>query len=665
MQAEVEGIKDRLDVLEAAAMPSMANPWEVEVVLLPWGPHLRGIWFAPDVPMHDTANPVTQDSEDWTQGLHTAQNARSSQVPSAHSRSGPGSNGKVSLTSSLNLSEAESGWSSQAISNWAAGDVDEWLSPKACASTNLVYKRLQSRGFVKHVTLTSASATDIQKTLSSAFVHLFDHLRFTEGDEDTVVHAFPGLRAPFIPLRKVRKESRLRFLTRAEMSTPALWSAQFLSSGVMMRVPGGKKRLYVTQRESYLQQNDGMDYLALDEVIPQKAWTWQDIRQLPRFQEPGTDSQMEGNDEPCQREVPEADAKEACWAFVETYDLPPASVTSSFNSHQSAPIELSMRPAGQNWRRSMTPSSILKNRQPQPISPLSENPPLRTGHRRLRTCSSSVIEQAPLSSGKRRLNSSPVKQSSDPHISARPASIVDSRPKRRRVASSSYPEANPPTALEQEGQVQLWNNNSSTVQRRPGELPSPFYSSQHPELARTSSDLTRGSQRSSALARRATPSAYATPYSGPVGGGYYGYSDDGPGDTEPDDDYQDNGDADSDSDGEQSWRGVDDGEDAGQITVNNVSDMSSNSSSSGSSSGLASDAEGDDSGFGSEHSDNDSDDADEADGDDDDDDAIEDDNDDEDAFDFGSQRPSASFREDADDDDDDDVFNAMLRVIEE
>ena len=51
--------------------------------------------------------------------------------------------------------------------------------------------------------------------------------------------------------------------------------------------------------------------------------------------------------------------------------------TPPFGSNQSA--QLSMRPADRQWRRSITPSSILKNRQFHPISPLSENHPQRPG----------------------------------------------------------------------------------------------------------------------------------------------------------------------------------------------------------------------------------------------------------------------------------------------
>jgi hypothetical protein len=430
------------------------------------------------------------------------------------------------------FSDTENGWSSQAISDWASGSSDDWLYPKACGSNNLVYKRLVSRGFVRNISLKGASAREVQATISHTFSDLLEHLKFTSDDEDLMVASHPGLRASFIPLRKVMKDSKLRFLNPAEMANSALWSAQFLAAGVAMRVSGGKKRLYVTQREAYMQHNDEVG----------RSWTWQELRQLPRYQ-PDRDCQIEGSDEPCQS-VPEADAKEKCWQFVATYDAPPASVTSSFESHQSS--ELPMRRADRQWRRSITPSSILKNRQQQPLSPLSLFHQQRPRIDRNRTASASAIERLPGSS-KRRLEASPIKQSSAP-LHSHALSTSFTRPKRRRVDDSSSPLTE--EIMYPEAQVTIWH----PTPRRSREPASPFYYSQ-PTLRRSDSDVTaRPSQRSTAGFGRCTPSAYATPHSGLYNGGpTYSYGQGG--DTEPDDDD----DASSD-DGEQSWDPVTDGE---------------------------------------------------------------------------------------------------------
>ncbi|OAL52105.1 hypothetical protein IQ07DRAFT_506430 [Pyrenochaeta sp. DS3sAY3a] len=586
-------IKDRLDMLEAAALPTSLNPWEVEVVLLPWGRDLRGIWFSPDEPMHDLNKTTTQDSEEWTQARAAKlnQSLQSPQTLLRESDSSPHAGGRSSAKDTL-FSDSGSGWSSQAISDWASGSEESWLYPKACGSNNLVYKRLKSRGFIRNIMLKGASARDVQAALSNIFKDLLEHLNYSEQDQDPTINTHPGLRASFIPLRKVLKESKLRFLTPAEMSSSALWSAQFLTAGVMMRVSEGKKRLYVTHREAYMQQRD----------VIGSAWSWQEIRELPRFQ-PEQDSQMEGNDKQCQPHIPEADAKEPCWQFVEALDAPPLSVNSSFGSNQS--VQLSMRPADKQWRRSITPSSILKNIR-QPISPLSENHPQRPVHFRNRTASTSVIEMFPPGSSKRRFNSSPVKQSSAPQTASRAPSASMTRIKRRRVTTSSSPRA--------DAQV-TWN----PTPRRSREPPSPFYSSQ-PAMPRTNSDIaSRPSQRSVAVVGKSTPFAYATPYSGAFLGGpaFGGYNNGG--DTEPDDD----------DDGEVSWHGVTDGDD--ESASSSSSEAVAGADEPGSFSG-------DESTFSSENGD--------------------------DEAGFGAQQQHLDEDDEDEDDDEDNVFDSLLDVLQ-
>lgn len=528
MATEIGDLKDRLDMLEAAALPTTFNQWEVEVVLLPWGRDLRGIWSHPNDPMHDHGKGTAQDSEDWTQARGSIRGQpRPSSVSRHHAVQ---SESGHSSRSSHPFSDSEGVWSSEAISDWASGSSNELLFPLACGIKGVIYHRLKSRGFVKTVHLKSSSAKDIQTTLSHAFNELIEHLRYTNEDEDPAIIAYPGLRASFIPLRKVRYERGLSFLTPSELASSALWTAQFLASGVLMRVSGGKKRLYVTQRDAYIQSSNHAD----------NSWTWPELRQLPRYR-PDPGPQIEGHDDQCQPIVAEADAKEPCWAFCELFDAPPPSANTSFGSHQS--VQLSMRPADRDWRRSMTPSSILKFQQPQPISPLSEFHPQRPTTRHHRTVSASLLDPAPLSASKRRLNGSPVKQSSAPHAVSRAPSTAMIRPKRRRVSSSS-PQVDGGI---QDAQVTIW----ADTPRRSREPPSPFFSSE-PQLPRTNSDLaSRPSQRSAAIARKSTPSAYATPHSGPfIAPGHSRVGDAGA----DDDSYHDD-------DGEQSWRGLATGDD--------------------------------------------------------------------------------------------------------
>ncbi|USP75254.1 hypothetical protein yc1106_02528 [Curvularia clavata] len=607
-EMELDHIKQRLDVLEAAAPPTSLAPWEIEVVLLPWGPDLQGIWFLPEESMHDADKTTTQNSEEWTQ----ARSSRASTITSiseARRRDTDSSPypGAPTMGNDSVLHQHESGWSSQDISNWAAGSTGDWLFPKACGSNNLVYKRLQSRGFVRDITLKGASAKDVQETLSNAFSDVLDHLQYDDSDENPMIATYPGLRASYIPLRKVLRDSRLRFLTPAEMSSSAFWTAQFLASGVMMRVSGGKKRLYVTHREAYTQQVDRNEFVVMEQ-------SWPELRQLPRYQ-PDKDSQMEGNDENCRSHVPEADAKEACWQFVEAYDAPPASVHSSFGSNQS--VQLSMRPASREWQRSITPNSILKNKQTHPISPLSENPPRRPSFYRNRTVSASIMDTFPPSSAKRRLDASSLKQSSASQTILRTPSLM-SRLKRRRVTDSSSPRPNEEARAEP--QVPIWN----ATPRRSREPPSPYCSSQ-PALPRSYSDIASRPSQRSAMTGKSTPFAYATPHSGPfMGAGFDAYNNGG--DTEPDDD---NNAYDDDDDGEQSWRGVTDGESVSSSVANAAIGVQEGASFSG-----------DDSGFGSEN--------------DDDSDAQSND-----AEDYAQRHQGDE------DEDEDDIFDSLLSVIQD
>lgn len=620
-EMEIDGIKDRLDLLEAAAMPTLTNPWQVEVVLLPWGRDLRGIWFSPEEPMHTLGRTTTQDSEEWTQARSSTR-SQALQL-SDGSRDVDSSLHSAAIASSKGslFSSSGSGWSSQAISDWASGSTEDWLSPKACGSNNMVYKRLQSRGFVRDVLFRGASARDIQLALSHAFGGVLQSLHHEDSETNPLIDQYPGLQASYIPLRKVLKESRLRFLTPAEMSSSALWSAHFLAAGVIMRVSGGRRRLYITTREAYTQQHE----------FAAKEQTWPELRQLPRFQ-PDQDSQMEGNDEHCQSKVQEADAKEACWQYVEAYDAPPASVNSSFGSNQS--LHLSMRPADRQWRRSITPNSILKNKNFHPVSPLSEFHPQHLGERRQRTVSASIIETFPPGPNKRRLHSSPTKQSSVPPSTSRAPSVSVTRLKRRRVTRSSSPHAE--DVMAQQAQMILCN--PTPISRRSREPPSPFYSSL-PALARSNSDVTsRPSQRSVAVAGKSTPFAYATPHSGPFIGGlaFGGYNNGG--DTEPDDDDEDN--AYDGEDGEQSWGGVTDGEDD--------SSVSSSSSASGASAtevgAQGASFSADDSGFGS--------------------DSAEDDSGDEAGPGARQLSSQDDDNEDEDDEDEEDVFDSLLDVLQ-
>lgn len=259
----IDALESRIEDLEHSAPPSLARPWEVQVVLLPWGPALRGVWFSALDSTRHSQGSSTQPSQEWS-GAQPAASA--------------------SFTSTSN-----GGWTTASIQAWANG-TQEWLSPKACGPSGAVFQRLESRGFVRNLSFTAPDSGHILNTISNTFNPL---LRIdktpiaTEG-------SYQGLNEVFIPLRKVRQSTRLRFLGHAEMITSANWTAGLLSS-VMMKVGAGQRRLYVTTHAAYTQVN-------CDE------WTWPRIRGLPM-------------DEPIEAERA-GNVIEACWTFNPNLDQP-------------------------------------------------------------------------------------------------------------------------------------------------------------------------------------------------------------------------------------------------------------------------------------------------------------------------------------------------------
>jgi hypothetical protein len=575
-EAKLKDIEERLGDLETIALPSFARPWEIEVVLLPWGRELRGIWFSPEQQLtRPGSKPTTQDeeeAEDWTHARTLK--SQFSTSTSFHSSHGPG-------------------WSSQAIHDWA-NDADEWLTAKACGTNGVVYYRLRSRGLVRKVSLTSPSAKDTQHAIRSAFGDLMAMISGNiKDDEDSQLYeddahnrTYYGLNAPFVPLRKVHKSSRLRFLTPSEMVTPAIWTAEFLASGVLMRAAGGQKRLFVTHREAYLQRaGDG-----------HPSWTWKKLRELPRFH---LDDASKGEDhlkeEAQEAQVPEGDAREACWAHHPTLDDPPPSLHSSFtslHSHVSVvrtePAVAAYHPGSPTEKQSHIEEerSEAESRPVQPITPISEYPtqgPMTRGRmRRQRTVSVPLTEASSAAApgavpmdldrtvtAKRRVQS--FEAPTNPLIDKLPVFISpQSRSrttlvKRRRITRSSERSLSGSWLTgEQASQVPLsaqlvrahptWasftprtgsRQTSGESKAGPDGAPSPFFESagfrgsgerkrrseaefltelnamiaedMRKEKDTTIEDTTYGSASIGSRKRGTTPFAYATPYSGPIG----------------------------------------------------------------------------------------------------------------------------------------------------
>lgn len=299
--SRVEALEAQVAELQAIAPPSYLRPWEVEVVFLPFGTRLHGIWSTRES-MTPNSRTGSTGIDDWTQTQH---------------------NSLALAQACLASHDQQTDWER------SASDLGEqettWLMAKACAMNTRVDNRLRSRGLVRTIQICGPDARDVQAAMLKEFGELPEILAedpFASQDENTGeiprnLRSYIGLQATWIPLRKLHKDNCLRFLNPAEMVTPALWTVPFLSSSVAMR-QAGTRRLYVTQRDSYVQSHS-------DNLV---NWTWQKLRQLPRVY-PETSSFIH---------TPEADAQEECWAYDARLDPPPshhASAQSSFHSQIS------------------------------------------------------------------------------------------------------------------------------------------------------------------------------------------------------------------------------------------------------------------------------------------------------------------------------------------
>ncbi|KAI1350334.1 hypothetical protein F5Y01DRAFT_286500 [Xylaria sp. FL0043] len=272
LQSELESLKAQLSQLQGiSSFPSLSQPWEIEVIFLPFP--LKNIWLeSRDFGSQRLSNGNTVEADLWMQ------------LPSSP--------------------EPESPCSSE----WAGPEVDsEWRLGRACAPDNMIGQRLKSRGLVKNVAVRGPDARSVQQAMSEAFGTLFrtfSRMQANVHHGSTVNHRFTkflGLQSPWVPLRKLHKDSRLRFLTPAEMVTPVPWDVQFLTSSVVMK-SHGVHRLFITHPEAYLQNQDAYE----------NAWTWQRLRELSRVYGDSQNSQ----------EILEGDAKEECWAWNDVLDEP-------------------------------------------------------------------------------------------------------------------------------------------------------------------------------------------------------------------------------------------------------------------------------------------------------------------------------------------------------
>lgn len=400
--ARIEALQSQISELQNAAPPSYFRPWEVEVVFLPFGPQLMGVWSS-KVSASEAAKISMMSDDNWTHTQNNSIAAAQANV-TAHDRA--------------------TAWEPSPTD---ISDPQSWLMPRACGTQSRVDSRLRSRGLVKMIQIKGPDARDVQAAMLSAFGELLQ----TVAQDSYSRHArkstipqslshFLGLRSSWVPLRKVHKDSCLRFLNTSEMVTPALWTAQFISSSVAMRSTG-IRRLYVTQPDSYVQH-----------LGTTTAWTWQKLRQLDRVY-PNLSFDH----------TAEADAHEPCWEFDERLD-PSPSVHSSIESHLSLTIRPVSHdkpdPASASYSSSPLSRAASITPTSPPAPPGNSSPPLKERHplRHIHTRTASMPSLVPLGSPslpKRRIASFDNDTQSSP---MRPQTL-----KRLRTRSPSHPRDTP------------------------------------------------------------------------------------------------------------------------------------------------------------------------------------------------------------------------------
>lgn len=354
MYSQLQSLQAQVSQLQAASLPTYNKPWELEVVFLPFP--LKGIWMA------------------------------AHEFPSQ--RRSTGTNGDDVTQLPNTVSRATPDPQSPKFQEWAGQSAESnWLLPRAFVAGRVIDQRLRSRGLIKTVLVRGPDARSVQIAIHAAFEDIF-RISCGSGGRSQGRHHNPiaellGLGLSWAPLRKLHKDSRLRFLAPAEMATPALWDFTFLSSSVVMKATG-THRLYITQPEAYLQDHP-LGYRAFE-----SGWSWQKLRELSRVY---PDSQSSLSDAP----VPEADALEDCWGWDDRLDESPSVNTSTVSLRQMHQQRLSRGGSASPTQQFYTgmQSPILSNTpRVRAQSPMIQRE--RHGSRPLHIRNNSVPPSAPI-----------------------------------------------------------------------------------------------------------------------------------------------------------------------------------------------------------------------------------------------------------------------------
>lgn len=327
--SQLQSLRAQVHQLQSA-IPSWNHAWEVEVVFMPFP--LGWLWQ----PIHQLKAALNSENEDdWTQ---------------------------LPMTLSTSRSRAQSPF----LEDWAAHDREvEWLLPRACSDKGVADWRLRSRGLVKKIVVKDPDARSVSVAMHAAFGNVFRDMHMYARPQSPYSKAskYMGLQSPWVPLRKIHKDSRLRFLGPEEMLTPALWDVQFLNS-VMMR--SSEPRLFVTHPDAYLQTYEAYE----------SSWTWTKLQEMPPALDV-TESQ----------ETPEMNLLEECWAWNEQLDGPLAAQIPSKIPRQERRVSISpsveICPTDRLWSEPTSTtvhrqSVITRSKESVPPFPRTPSAPIRT-----------------------------------------------------------------------------------------------------------------------------------------------------------------------------------------------------------------------------------------------------------------------------------------------
>ncbi len=376
---EMEVRMSKLD--GSISLPSAAQPWEFEVVFLPFGADLTRVWstadsFGSQMSRRSSANDLT--------------------AITAYIQS------NASATKFFTQAPRENSWEHQLESSYNKSSI---LSARACTTDSLIDQRLRSRGLVRSIEVKGPDAQHVQFAIFEAFGDLLATIsegptsgpRLSSKVSKKLKKYKEALGSAWVPLRKLHRESRLRFLETGEMVTSSLWTPSFLSEVSMWQ--GGKRRLFVTGRESYVQHENNLLFGS--------GWTWQAIRQLEPFDENA--SAADDHELPFRSKKSQMLVLESCWEYDEKLDgptshlnLPQAqpthqtvtagpmsnipshlsiSANQSFSIHESFRVESSPENSDSENEHSSSIPSPSSTRSPSPLPSAAANLRIKTGRR--------------------------------------------------------------------------------------------------------------------------------------------------------------------------------------------------------------------------------------------------------------------------------------------